>query len=352
MSNQLIFFIITQLKPKRLQLAVINSGFTLIELLVAMVLAFLVITPLLGFMINVMDTDRKEQAKVNSEQEVQAALDYIAQDLQQAIYVYDAKGIQAIYRKDKTGLPYTDKTDRVPVLVFWKREFKNQAINVKVGSVDKGKNDSFVYSLVAYYLIKNDSQTIWSDQLRIGRFEIKDGVRDLDDPINADGTPKYVKDEDPDNGFKMFSLNNTSGTLEDKMNAWTKSSDAYTNDAVALVDYIDESLATTENKLERVGCTTVFQDRDNKDTPQAKKDALRVPAFKGDNNYAYFDNTDLNTGSFYACVDTDKNLVKVFIRGNALARIDKQNNTYNPNKTTYFPSATIQIQGKGLIGIK
>ncbi|PMB02355.1 prepilin-type cleavage/methylation domain-containing protein, partial [Fischerella thermalis CCMEE 5196] len=72
------------------------SGFTLIELLVALLLAFLVITPLLGFMINIMDTDRKEQAKINSEQEIKAALDFIARDLQQAVFIYNADGIKAI----------------------------------------------------------------------------------------------------------------------------------------------------------------------------------------------------------------------------------------------------------------
>ena len=70
-----------------------NSGFTLIELLIGMVLAILIITPLLGFMIDILDTDRKEQAKATSEQEIQAALDFIERDLQQAVYIYDRDGL-------------------------------------------------------------------------------------------------------------------------------------------------------------------------------------------------------------------------------------------------------------------
>jgi type II secretory pathway pseudopilin PulG len=346
MINQFYFFLNTQLKQKRLQSTLKDDGFTLIELLVAMIIAFLVITPLLGFMINIMDTDRKEQAKVNSEQETQAALDYMAQDLQQAIYIYDAKGIKAIYKKDETGLPYADKTDRVPVLVLWKREIKNKAIEVKDGTTNKGNNDSFVYSLVAYYLIKNDPTKTWSNQFRIARFELKDGVRDPDKPIKDDGTPNYLKNQEPDKGFQLFNLNETSGSLEDKMNAWKKKTgEAYSNDAVALVDYIDKS---TKDVPAPVDCLTVFKDRNTSDTPKEKKDAFRVPAFDG--TYAYSNNTELNNGSFYACVDTDKNLVKVFIRGNALARFEKQNNAYNPNNLTYFPSANIQIKGRGLIG--
>ena len=190
MINQLDFFIKNHLKQKSSHLTNKNSGFTLIELLVAMILAVLVITPLLGFMINILDTDRKEQAKVNSEQEIQIALDYIAQDLQQAIYIYDAKGIKAI----KNKLPYRTNTDRAPVLVFWKRQFEEEAIT---GSFT-GTNDSFVYSLVAYYLIQsntsNNGNKTWSKQFRIARFELKDGVRNLEDPFKNNGDINYITD--------------------------------------------------------------------------------------------------------------------------------------------------------------
>src|SRR5690242_12727598 len=83
-----------QLKRSRVKQT--NGGLTLIELLVGIILAFLVITPLMGFMISVMDSDRKEQAKANTEQDIKAALDYIARDLQQAVYIYNAAGIASI----------------------------------------------------------------------------------------------------------------------------------------------------------------------------------------------------------------------------------------------------------------
>jgi hypothetical protein len=288
----------------------------------------LVITPLLGFMINVLDTDRREQAKVNSEQEVQAALNYIAQDLQQAIYIYDAKGVELI--KD-TELRYPKDADKEPVLVFWKREYTDQAIGVKAG----GKNDSFVYSLVAYYLIKNGTNDkIWSDQYRIARFQIKNGVVDPADPINTDGTAKYIIS--PDKGFDLFKLNEASGDIEVKMNAWKKKSgEAYTQDALTLIDFVDSS---TDKVPAKVDCTAVFPGKSD-----AKKKVLRVPSI---------DNTTvLNNGSFYACVDIDTNTAKVFIRGNALARFDN-NKSYDSNKSSYFPQASIQVKGKGFIGAK
>jgi len=70
-----------------------SGGFTLTELLVAMLLVALVLTPLLTFMLNIMDSERKEQAKTTSEQELQSALDYIAGDLEQAVYIYDDDGL-------------------------------------------------------------------------------------------------------------------------------------------------------------------------------------------------------------------------------------------------------------------
>jgi len=51
--------------------------------------------------------------------------------------------------------------------------------------VTSGDCDSFVYSLVAYYLIKDnqDKDAIWSGAARIGRFQIKDGVQNPNIPL-------------------------------------------------------------------------------------------------------------------------------------------------------------------------
>ncbi len=129
------FFMNKNFKKKDLKQSSQDAGFTLIELLVAMIISFLVITPLLTFMINILDTDRREQAKSNSEQEVQTAVDYIAQDLQQAIYIYDAKGIKSIRER----LRFAGDTDKVPVLVFWKRKIIEDAIKVTSTTTKKRK---------------------------------------------------------------------------------------------------------------------------------------------------------------------------------------------------------------------
>ena len=107
-----------------------TAGFTLIELLVGMIIAVLVITPVLGFMLNILQTDRREQAKTNTEQEIQAAADFIARDLQQSVFIYDAQGLYGTSGGNsiKTQLATLPNPGR-PVLVFWKRKIIPDALS-------------------------------------------------------------------------------------------------------------------------------------------------------------------------------------------------------------------------------
>ncbi|MDB9486497.1 prepilin-type N-terminal cleavage/methylation domain-containing protein [Dolichospermum circinale CS-537/01] len=134
-----------------------SAGFTLTELLVALAMSSVMITVLLQFMITMITTDSDEEIKINSEQEIQTALDYISRDLQQAIYIYDAAGIENI----KSQLRYPSDTTKTPILVFWKREISDNN--------SAGEDNS---SLVVYYL-DNSSSTIWSKAARISKWQIK-----------------------------------------------------------------------------------------------------------------------------------------------------------------------------------
>ncbi|MBW4685417.1 MAG: hormogonium polysaccharide secretion pseudopilin HpsC [Komarekiella atlantica HA4396-MV6] len=308
------------------------GGFTMIELLIAMILAFLVITPLMGFMINIMNTDRQEQAKANSEQEIQAALDYISRDLQQAIYIYDDAGIEAIKDKLPDRAP-TTKTDRVPVLVFWKRELVSKAFTI--GSGTNNTNDTFVYSLVAYYLIKDTSST-WSNAARIARWQIRDGVAD---PSSTQTCGKYLAGQCPSPGFAPFKLDGV-GTLAEKMNAWTKATATYTADSIVLVDFIDQTKTDDVPAAPAVTCPP---------------NSASITWSKVSPNTASF-NTRA-TGkmtSFYACVDRVNTTAQVFLRGNALARIENDSTklNYTESKKTYFPTASVRVQGRGYLYTK
>ncbi|WP_193198393.1 hormogonium polysaccharide secretion pseudopilin HpsC [Nostoc sp. MG11] len=317
------------------------GGFTMIELLIAMILAFLVITPLMGFMINIMNTDRQEQAKANSEQEIQAALDYIARDLQQAIYIYDQTGINALSQTTDNGPQIPNGTDRVPVLVFWKRELASKVIPITSDNNDK--NDTFVYSLVAYYLLK-DSNTTWSKAARIVRWQIKDGVPATTGGVACPGySGTYISDDNcPSEGFALFKLDGV-GSIEEKMNGWKRLSgyeDASGDDiavgyanSIVLVDFIDQT--KTDDALNPA--------------PPVACSPISLPATATFNTR----DTAKMTG-FYACIDRVNTTAQVFIRGNALARIENDPNKlkYSDSKRTYFPNASVRVQGRGYLYTK
>ncbi len=319
MMKTLQFILRSQIKSSK----VIHKpgGFTLIELLVALLIAFLIITPLLGFMINVMSTERQEQAKANSEQEIQTALNYISRDLQQAVYIYDAAGIEAI----KSQLRYPNDSQKLPLLVFWKRELVNSVI----AAADNSKDDIFVYSLVAYYLIK-DSNTTWSKAARIARWQIKDGVRTTSGGVDCTGyTGKYVNaDNCPSPGFAPFEDQfDEVDSLEQGMNKWKKASGTYNTDAAVLIDYVDQS---TDSPRPDAACP-----------PDSTTPAITWSKIIPTNNI---------TG-FYVCVDRANTTAQVFIRGNALARLDSDPNRikYNAAKKTYFPATSVRVQGRGYL---
>lgn len=350
MMSLLRFLLTHQLKRSRQKPQ--TAGFTLIELLVGLVLAVLVITPLLGFMVNLLDTERREEAKVTTDQEIQTALDYIARDLEQAIYIYDATGLALLtgnYSNTTCGggggggcsqLPAG--ADKLPVLAFWKRQFLPKVVpagfvpcdpnvdpactaNTPPAPVNCNANpddcdDAYVYSLVAYYLIKDNAcnaNSIWSCAARIGRFQISGGV--------VSGATVYVA---PDAGFQRFNLRQA-GSFTDKMNAWTKGTAAYTKDVEVLIDYADQS---TGGGFTTASCAAPAQ--------QVPDDTAASVANK------------FKTSSFYACVQTsqDDTSAEVFIRGNALARLRPNNPpSYSDAQSVYFPSQSVRAKGRAFL---
>ncbi len=342
-----------------------TGGFTLIELLVGMILAALVITPLLTFMTSVMNNERREQAKATSEQELQAALDYIAQDLEQAVYIYDADGLTKNNNSttpDSSGIknqippaaPATGCNNASacqPVLVFWKRENKKNVVpfntatstaSCPTSSPDDPSpcDDTFVYSLVGYYLIKDDSDDTWSNTARIGRFQIQDGVK------GSTGSYIYTTGNNArSSGFEVFNTT-LKGNLKVKMNQWKrKEGEVYTTGSLntvtpqtpVLLDYIDHSTAG----VPQVSCPA---------NTQAVPPYPTGPAVPASVDSSAVTNT-FKTYSFYACVDSSRTVAQVFLRGNALARI-KDGMTYSASNSNYFPQVSIQVQGRGFLEAK
>jgi hypothetical protein len=342
MMKLLKLFITYQLKDSKSRQK--PGGFTLLELLIGLILAFIVITPLLGFMISIMNQDRQEQAKAASEQEIQSALNYISRDIDQAIFIYDGNGLPQIANQ----LPTV--TSGTPILVFWKRKFLPKSLPVR-GAADCSSDptrcdDAFVYALVAYYQITGDcTNKNWSCTSRIGRVELQGPLDNINNP-EPDGTISPLNDPKPSRGFKLFNLNQSNvSELEDAMNSWESDSSGIgdaENQPKILIDYIDQSTAN----VPPASCSTAPRNQNN----SAGSVVPAAPVVPYLNRQVPPTST---TTSFYACVDSDKTIAQVFIRGNALARIKPKVNppAYVPSQQAYFPKASIQVQGRGLVKI-
>nr|WP_071191688.1 hormogonium polysaccharide secretion pseudopilin HpsC [Trichormus sp. NMC-1] len=333
------------------------DGFTLIELLIALTMAFLILTPLLGLIVNIANTDQKEQAKATSEQEIQTAMDFITRDLQQAVYIYDQRGVE---KTNNTTFPLESGINDslpvvpngLPVLVFWKREIVPNAVPNDSAS----KDDAFRYSLVAYYLIHNINNIYptWSRTARIARWEIKDGVRSIsgtsgisDCPTKYDTTTKFISGYCPDAGFQPFDLDSTTGSITQKMKLWTADRTKYTATPQVLIDYIDQTIPVKDPTGSIPDLTRQCLTDANYSLSNTSKQPQVIPS-----------NTT-SPSSFYACVSNYLDPIntgrvtttaQVFIRGNALARIQSSNTTYtDKNQATYFPSVNAIVQARGFL---
>jgi type II secretory pathway pseudopilin PulG len=335
-----LFQFILKVKPKKSQIKTREAigGMTMIELLVGTVIAFLIITPLMGFVLGLLNDDSRESAKATTEQELQSALDFIAEDLSQAIYVYDNTGVTAI----KSQLPTTGE----PILVFWKRQIMKESIptvstnkpkdcTASTTSTASNCNDSYVLSLVAYHLTDGKDgvcPTGNNTNCEIIRYQVHDGLRDpnagspyADADVKDSQKKRAAFNSDFDSSFNPLTVNTNV----------TKGAGSFNTDPATppqvLVNYIDSTVANAANNL-LLGAEQCRQSLGITATTPTEA-TLKIST---------------TTNSFYACVDSraDKKVVQINLRGNALRRIQDVA-VYTPEKRSYFPTASVTIRGIG-----
>jgi len=426
-------------------------GFTLVELLVAALIASLLVAVLLTFLVGVLDSDRKETAKSNAQEELQAAISYISDDLQEAIYIYGADSLASI----NPQLPHTQTSpastvctsaDCTPVLVFWKRYNYNPSSTGKYTSTGATQKigcmpytgtpltdcanapipfgrDTYTYSLVAYYL-KNDAAlttNTWSNTARILRWELKDGYAwscsnggvlstTTTPPTAPTGcpaiftqrattgsplitTPTTLVDNGyyfivPDKGFNRPDFA-SAGSLSTLSAAWKKfdNFDFSTNPFVTLVDFMDDTAynsnqgggnnagtATSATNASAIkipigknislasGSPTTNPDCDDPSVGVGNTNPASASNLSGTVTQrvpAAFDDATNPSGltSFYACVAPENVTVRLFLRGNAIARlatpsIAKTLRQPTANNITFFPNADVRSFGRSAVGLK
>ena len=429
------------------------SGFTLIELLVSALIASVMVAVLLSFLVAVLDSDRKETAKSNAQEEVQAAMSYIADDLQEAVYIYGSEALAIVndqlpHRQTTSPSDVCNTTTAnncTPVLVFWKRYVYNPSAigTYSTGGTDKigcmpylnktacnaspspFGGDRYTYSLVAYYLKRDTGSTTWSNTARILRWELKDGyvaycstsstsgTRTIGTDATCPASTQVLRRDDsplitvggvggvggtalvdpnqyfilPSTGFQRPDFV-SSGTLSSLAGAWKKFANFTfnTNPFVTLVDFIDDteySAAPAAGKYSSDG-NAVATGNGTASTAAIKipigKNSSTVPPTNLDcNNPSIgvgqpttggvtqripddFSSTTLNPSglsSFYACVAPESVTARIYIRGNAIARLttptaDRDSFIRQPtlSNLTFFPTANTRAFGRSAIGLK
>ncbi|MFS8819715.1 prepilin-type N-terminal cleavage/methylation domain-containing protein [Synechococcus sp. W60.1] len=222
-----------------------SAGFTLIELLVSLLVASIFLLATAMIVIETMRLDREETGRTQVQAELTQAMEYIQQDLAEALYIYnDTERPSDPQQPPGDGIP--DVIQRlyepgwirrpagaIPVVAFWKLEPIPQGCyagnptlqQIREGRATlpaepppefprtNGRNADWetlvsrrgIYTLVVYYLRRNynnagnledGSTTPWEGNARIDRFELR--------PFNIQGqnncagrSPFFVEDPDP-----------------------------------------------------------------------------------------------------------------------------------------------------------
>jgi prepilin-type N-terminal cleavage/methylation domain-containing protein len=167
----------------------IRAGFTLTELLITILIASIAVSGLLAAMVELLRTDQQEAMREETQQEMQAAMNFIAEDLRESVYIYD--GTQ---RRLVSGVPIvhsiynflpSDFSPATPIIAFWKAEPLSATqetilqTTLKNCSLPAPKDEECAalqlsrrtYSLVVYLQDKTPS-TIWKGKSRILRYEL------------------------------------------------------------------------------------------------------------------------------------------------------------------------------------
>jgi prepilin-type N-terminal cleavage/methylation domain-containing protein len=215
-----------------------SAGFTLIELLVSLLVASIFLLATAMIVIETMRLDREETGRTQVQAELTQAMEYIQQDLAEALYIYnDAEQPNGDGTPDLIQRLYTPgwirrPNDAIPVVAFWKLEPIPQGCyagnptlqDIRRGNAtlpdqpppefprdQDGRNADWdtlvsrrgIYTLVVYYLRRNYNDagnptggTPWEGNARIDRFELR--------PFNIQGqnncagrSPFFVEDPDP-----------------------------------------------------------------------------------------------------------------------------------------------------------
>jgi len=185
------------------------KGFTLIELLVSIIVVGLVTSGLLYLVNEVIRIDRREAALESVQRDMQRAMGYITDELQEAVYVYSTPTV-ITNQLTPSDLP-TGTIDPVPVLAFWKPESISPTDHARLpadcstlnsneeANCEALKLRQSYYSLVVYFSLVNvDDNSNWPGLTRIVRYTLPQYTQTALNAGTAVETPGFTS---PNNDF-------------------------------------------------------------------------------------------------------------------------------------------------------
>jgi type II secretory pathway pseudopilin PulG len=232
-----------------------NAGVSITELLVAMVVAGIAITGLLAAMVELLQTDQREAAREETQQSIQTALDFIAEDLRESVYVYDGTQRRGADGSGPLHYIYDYLPDfssvGTPILAFWKTEPLSASQESDLSRTDCARlaqpaqqecNNLKLrrrsYSLIVY-LQSTIPDPKWKGKSRILRYELP--KYDASNFSTLAKSPGFV-DPAEANNFPTWPLDSSNTNLQFTQGAGSPSlSDSPPE---VLVDFVDEPAST------------------------------------------------------------------------------------------------------------
>jgi prepilin-type N-terminal cleavage/methylation domain-containing protein len=255
-----------------------TAGFTLLELLIALLVGSIILTGLMTLVIEMLRLERRETAVDDVQRDMRRAIDYMASDVAEAIYVYipqkedgsmtewtdtsqDASRFEAIraIAKNRADIDAEDI-----VFAFWRPDFIEDPddlppeslcgdANKRTNLTDKERDCRNLrerrgyFTLVIYQLVSNGDRNangVWKGKARLERYELpmyedtktvdrSEGFDHNDGPIDTDPTD--------DQNINFFNWVPNGNTIDGKSTVLV--------DYVAEVDIPDDELNCSEGLI-------------------------------------------------------------------------------------------------------
>lgn len=265
-----------------------DRGFTLLELLISVLIGAIITIGLLTLVVSLTQTNQTDTARSETQRDMQAAIDYMAQDVREAVYVYNgycltgtgsalnannfASECPGVLNYLPSGLNDADTTT---VLAFWKSEplpdgMKRycQAAAAAVNATNSSnaspqaldpKNPLWMvenqgvpckanasYTLVVYALDTSNTGSIWKGRARLVRYRLSQ-FQDAAAPaaaFNSLSTVAAAVDAAETRGWA-----NPQALLTSKFTQWPFWQDPNQNNAIVNGQAVAPTFANTGNPV-------------------------------------------------------------------------------------------------------